>query len=99
MKNKYERLSRKEKKQAIVDFKNHSSKYKEAINKINRIKYISIAGFIFGILSFVFDIYFKNDIASFLLDACVVIFCLLSYKKCLNIINREVNHFLIQNKK
>lgn len=98
MKNKFERLSKEDKKKAIEDYKNFNEKQKNVVNSYTRIKILCIAGLIFSLLSFGFDIYMKGDIFQYLCDGFLLIACLLAFYKFRDWYYKDINRYLINEK-
>lgn len=99
MKNKYQRLDKAGKKQARLDFKNSESNRNKIYEKGTRLKYISIAGFLYSIITFGFDLYYGGLVWNYILDAVLLIFCFAAYFAISNILDREINKYLINRDK
>lgn len=95
MKNKYQRLSKEEKKQARMDFKNSEFNQNKIYEKGNRLRIFGIIGMIYAILSFGIDFLYKGDIWNFILDAALLIFCLVAFIVIGDILDKQINKYLI----
>lgn len=75
MKNKYQRLSKEEKKEAIKEYRAESEKNTDFIHQINKMFVLGIIGAIYGVLAVAFDfIYPQTKIWSYIVDNIVLIF-------------------------
>lgn len=95
MKNRYQRMTKEEKKELRLEYKKHHADLKK---KINRVFIIAVFGIIYGIAMFVFD-YYRDavDIWSWIIDGFLMIFCVgLFVYAYNNILLREYNRFAIQ---
>ena len=99
MRNKYQRLSKEEKKQARLDYKNSEYNQNKIYEKGNRLRIFGIIGMIYATLSFAIDFLYKGDIWNFLLDAALLIFCLIAYLVISDILDKQINKYLIERDK
>lgn len=99
MKNKYQRLSKEEKKIARLDFKNSEYNKNKIYEKGRRLRIFGIIGMIYALLSFGIDFLYKGDVWNFLLDGALLIFCLVTYLVFGDIIDRQINKYLIERDK
>ncbi len=95
MKNKYQRLSKEEKKQARKDFKNSEYNRNKIYEKGRRLRIFGIIGMIYALISFGIDFLYKGDVWNFILDAALLIFCLVTYIVFGDIIDKQINKYLI----
>lgn len=96
MRNKYQRLDKEGKKQARLDFKNSEYNKNKIYEKGNRLRIFGIIGMIYAVLSFGIDFLYKGDIWNFLLDAALLIFCLIAYLVISDILDKQINKYLIE---
>ncbi|MDE5630213.1 MAG: hypothetical protein K2G03_05925 [Bacilli bacterium] len=96
MRNKYQRLSKEGKKQARLDFKNSEYNKSKIYEKGNRLRIFGIIGMIYAVLSFGIDFLYKGDIWNFILDAALLIFCLIAYLVISDILDKQINKYLIE---
>ena len=96
MKNKFERLSKEEKKQAIKDY---GEKYPESLKGFNGMRIVGIFGLIYGSLMFAADLIWKElmhtSVWSFIIDGFLVVFCVVLLVARERYLNKLVNSFLI----
>lgn len=110
MKNKYERLSKLERKEAIKEYENANEKNKEIISRIKRLRGVGIIGVIYSSIMFILDFLkerrifdygfniFDNLIWNYLIDACLLIFCVVFIIKANNMLKEQVNSYLVGKK-
>lgn len=96
MKLKYQRLAKEEKQKIKSDF----LKTKESITyeKAHKIFVLSIIGIIVSIASFIFDVFFKSETFSFVLDGLLLIFSITFLIIMYNIKLNEINKYVINKK-
>lgn len=99
MKNKYERLSKQEKKLAIAEFKNSSKVNANICKKVKRLKVICIIGMIYAVISFIVDFYLTIRAWDFIIDGILLVFCLLFYIGSNSIFSNQINKYLIEKSK
>lgn len=111
MKNKFERLSRKEKKEAINEYKNASTHNEDILSRLNRLKGVGIIGIIYSIIMFTLDFLrehdifdygfntFDNIVLSYIIDASLLIICVFFLIKANQLLNTQVNKYLIEKTK
>lgn len=99
MKNKYQRLSKEEKKQARESYKQSSEVNANIYKKLNRLTIISILGIIYAIISFIVDFFLTKIIWDFVLDAVLLIFCLIFIIKSQSLLTEQISKYLISKKK
>lgn len=99
MKNKYQRLSKEDKKLARIDFKNSEYNVNKVYEKGQRLRIIGIIGMIYALLSFGIDFLYKGDIWNFILDGALLVFCFITYLVFGDIIDRQINKYLIERDK
>ena len=95
MKNKYQRLSSDEKKQARLDYRDSNEINGNIYKKLNRLTIISTIGIVYSILSFVIDLFLTKIVWDFVIDAVLLIFCLIFIIKSQSLLSEQVNKFLI----
>ncbi len=96
MKNKYQRLSKEEQKQARLDFKSSEENHNKLYERLTRVRAIGMFGILYSILSFFYDFYSQAEIYIFIIDGFLLIFCLIFIIKATELRNRQVNQFLIK---
>ena len=97
MKNRYERLTKEEKKQVYKDFRNESEKNDKYAGVLNRMLVCGTLGFIYGVVSIISDIFLLHAaVWAYLVDAIVIIFTFyLIFQR--NAIKKGVlNNYIIQ---
>lgn len=99
MKNKYQRLSKDEKKQARIDFKHSEYNQNKIYEKGNRLKIFGIIGMIYAVINFGIDFLYDGDIWNFILDAALLIFCLVAFIVIGDILDKQINKYLIERDK
>lgn len=99
MKNKYERLNKIEKKDAIKNYKESSESNANIYKKFNRLRVICVIGILYSIISFVVDFYLTNNSFDFVMDGILLIFCLIIFISCNRMLGNQINNYLIKNKK
>lgn len=99
MKNKYQRLNKEEKKQARIDFKNSEYNQNKIYEKGNRLRIFGIIGMIYAIINFGIDFLYDGDIWNFILDAALLIFCLIAFIVIGDILDKQINKYLIERDK
>ena len=94
MKNRYQRMTKEEKKQLRSEYKAHHAELKK---RLNRVGIISIFGIVYGAAMFAFD-YYRNavDIWSWIIDSLLIIVCVFLYVQSQTMLLREYNRFAIQ---
>lgn len=99
MKNKYERLTSEERREAHDNFKNSEDNKNKVFEKLTRLKVIGMFGFIYGIIAFVADVLLGSKVWMYIYDAVVVVISFVAYYKSKQMRNRLVNSYLINNMK
>lgn len=111
MKNKFERLSKKERKEAIKEYTNSSEHNAQVMSRVKRLRIVGIIGVIYSLVMFVFDFLkergtfdyglsvFDNIFLNYLIDGCLLIFCAIFIIKANLLIKEQVNKYLIEKKK
>lgn len=111
MKNKFERLGKKERKEAIKEYTNSSDHNASVMSRIKRLRVVGIIGAIYSLVMFVFDFLkergtfdyglsvFDNILLNYLIDGCLLIFCAIFIIKSNLLIKEQVNKYLIEKKK
>ena len=96
MKNKYQRLTKAEKKQAVKDFRAASEKNNNYMKTLTRMKVYGILGLIYGIAAILSDVFILNAaVWAYLVDGVVIIFSLYLLIQRNTIKTAVVNNFLI----
>lgn len=112
MKNKFERLSREDRKKAIEEFRNVDDKNNNLISRLKRLRIIGIIGIVYATLVFLMDFLNEKEIINFginifgtqaivnyIIDACLLIFCVFFLVKSNQILKEQVNKYLIEKDK
>lgn len=99
MKNKYQRLSKEEKKSAKIEYKNSNATNANIYKKVKRLNIICIIGMIYAVLSFGIDFYLTIEVWDYILDSVLLIFCLLFYIGSNSILSNQINKYLIDKNK
>lgn len=94
MKLYYNSLIKEEKKVIKKDFLNEENLV--IYNKAKRLIFISIAGILFSIIFFFFDIYFKKGWVHYLIDALVFTFSAFALLFFRSIIINKINNYAIK---
>ena len=96
MKNKYQRLTKAEKKQAVKDFRAASEKNNNYMKTLTRMKVYGILGLIYGIAAILSDVFVLNAaVWAYLVDGVVIVFSLYLLIQRNTIKTAVVNNFLI----
>ena len=99
MKNKYQRLSREEKKQVVKDFRAESEKNNNYMGVLNRMLILGIIGLIYGIASMLGDIFFfKASVLAYIIDGIVIAFSVFLIVQHYRIKGAVLNYYLINPK-
>ena len=99
MKNKYQRLSREEKKQVVKDFRAESEKNNNYMGVLNRLLILGIIGLIYGIASMLGDIFFfKASVLAYIIDGIVIAFSVFLIVQHYRIKGAVLNYYLINPK-
>lgn len=109
MKNKFERLSKRERKEAIIEFQNVDEKNSNLIRRLKRLRLIGIIGIIYAVLMFLMDflnsqgiiefglnIFGTHALINYIVDACLLIFCVFFLVKANQILKEQVNKYLVE---
>ena len=96
MKNRYQRLSSSEKKEAKKRYAAVSEKNKKYLGTLNRMLILGIIGLIYGIGSTVFDVFILSvPVYSYVVDAVIIIFSVFLITQKFGIESSTLNKFLI----
>ena len=99
MKNKYQRLSREEKKQVVKDFRAESKKNDDYMGVLNRMLILGIIGLIYGIASMIGDIFFfKASVLAYIIDGIVIAFSVFLIVQHFRIKGAVLNYYLVNPK-
>lgn len=95
MKNKFERLTKDEKKQAIAEYSNASDINADVVKRLKRVRVLTIIGIIYAIINFIYS--FLTDAApfEFILSAGTLIACVILFIKATSLMSNNVNKYLI----
>ena len=96
MKTKYERMNKDEKKKVHEAFKNDK---KDLAKKMNRMYILVYLGIIYGVFSFIYDLFISKSKLNYWLDIVVIVFCIIVYFILFNLKKRILNNYVIKNKK
>lgn len=100
MKNKYKRLSKRERKMAREQYKVASTSNKNLYIRCVRIQIVSILGIVYSFINIGLDFYYHiSNIWGYAIDGILLIFCVFFLLKANDILVSEVNRFLIDKKK
>ncbi|MCH5166610.1 MAG: hypothetical protein J1F35_01835 [Erysipelotrichales bacterium] len=111
MKNRYERLTRQEKHEAIEEYKNSNEHNKALYTRLTRLRGIGIIGIIYSILMFTLDFLkeqgifdygfntFGNVVLNYIIDAVLLILCFVFVLKAHQLLKEQVNKYLIEKMK
>ena len=96
MKNRFQRMTKAEKKQAVKDYIDADPNNKNYMSTLTRMKVLGIIGFIYGTLALLADIFILNvSIWTYLVDAIVMIFTVFLLVQRSRIYNGTMNAFVI----
>ena len=96
MKNRFQRLSKQEKKQAIKEYIAEDEQNKSYMSTLTRMKVLGIIGFIYGTLALLADIFILNvSIWTYFVDAIVMIFTVFLLVQRSRIFNGTMNAYVI----
>lgn len=97
MKNRFQRLSKQEKKQAVKEYIAEDPNNKNYMSTLTRMKVLGIIGFIYGTLALLADIFILNvSIWTYLVDAIVMIFTVFLLVQRSRIFNGTMNAYVIE---
>ncbi len=109
MKNRFERLSKSERKKAIEEFKNVDERNSNLVSRLKRLKLIGTIGIIYsvvifsmdflnsqGIIKFGLNIFGTHTLINYIVDACLLIFCVFFLVKANQILKEQVNKYLVE---
>lgn len=99
MKNKYARLTSKEKKALRREYMLQDKSKTLIYTKLRRVRLLGIIGLFYAILSFIYDFWFQSLVWSFVLDGLLLIFCLIFILKAGDMANSLLNRYLIDKNK
>lgn len=92
MKNKYERMSKEEKRELYNEYKNEKKVFVSKMEKMIILCYLGVG---YGILMFIYDFFYKKNTLSYVLDIVVFVFCLLALFKVISIKKELLNKFAL----
>ena len=96
MKNKYQRLTREEKKAAIKEYRSVSERNDNYIRILNRMLVLGIIGVVYGIVSVVTDFLFTfTSVFNYIVDGIVLIFSTFLIVNRNKIVRTAINNYLI----
>ena len=96
MKNKYQRLTREEKKAAIKEYRSVSERNDNYIRILNRMLVLGIIGVVYGIVSVVTDFIFTfTSVFNYIVDGIVLIFSTFLIVNRNKIVRTAINNYLI----
>jgi hypothetical protein len=99
MKNKYQRLTREEKKQVVKDFRAESEKNNNYMSVLNRMLILGIIGLIYGIASMLGDLFFfKASVLAYIIDGIVIAFSVFLIVQHFRIKGAVLNYYLVNPK-
>lgn len=93
MKNKYERMTKLEKREL---YKKYKEEKKIFVNKMEKMFILCFIGIGYGIIMFIYDFFFKKNAFSYVLDIVVFIFCLLALLKINSIKKDLLNKYALK---
>ena len=96
MKNKYQRMTKEEKKEIYLEFKKEK---KEFTKKMERMMSFCKLGIIFTIFATLFDIFAINEYKRAIVDGILMLFCILMLIKTNNVKVELLNKFSIEKDK
>lgn len=99
MKNKFERLSKEEQENAIEEYAEAREQNKIVVKKVKNLRVLSIAGIIYSVLSFAFDVLTNAKVFFYIFDGCLLVTCVFLFIKSKDLLHANVNEFLISKKK
>ena len=96
MKNKYQRLSREEKKKAIKEYRSVSPKNDNFIHTINKMFVLGIIGTIYSVVAIAYDFMYPNTkIWNYIVDNIVLIFSIFLIIQRNKFLRITINNYLI----
>lgn len=99
MKYKYDTLTKEEKNNLTLEFKESNDENKNFYKKINKIKIISYIGIAYSIIMMIIDFLFDMSLINKILDSLLLIFCILFLIKTNDILRMKLTKYLIKKKK
>lgn len=98
MKTKFQRMSYKEKKEAIKQFKNSTPQNKNLYNAIVRLKIIGLFGTVYSIFLFVLNFIQHSKAVDYVIAGVVAIASVIFLKTSYDFLYKSVNNYIIKNK-
>lgn len=103
MKNRYQRMTKEEKKALRKEYRETK---KSMASRLFRIKFLGVFGELYGIGSFIFDMFFYKNVSgqnpsvwNYIIDGFLVVFCVVLLVAGFDISGKEYNRFAIQKNK
>lgn len=93
MKTKYERLSKIEKKELYLKYKNEKP---DIAMKMRNMFIVCCIGIIYSLAMFVYDFFYKHNKISFILDSIILLFCIIILFKTFNTKKELLNKYLLK---
>lgn len=96
MKNKYERMSKEEKKEVYKEYKLNKKEFSSKMEKMFILCYVGIG---YAILMFIYDFFYKKSTVSYILDIVVFVFSIIALLKVVSIKKDLLNKFVLNKDK
>lgn len=96
MKTKYERMTKLEKKELYQEYKKEKNTFAQKMEKMFILCYLGIG---YGLITFIYDFFYKKSTVSYILDIIVFIFCLLALLKIISIKKQLLNKYALEKDK
>ena len=97
MKNKFQRMTKQERKELVKSYRSESDKNNRYMHLLNRMLVFGTIGFIYGLIMIIFDIFIWDvSIWNYLVDAIVMIFTAFLIVQRNNIYVATLNAYAIE---
>ncbi len=93
MKSKYERMSKKEKKDLYNSYKLEK---KDIAKKMNNMFFICYFGIVYSILVFIYDFFYKHSRVNYILDIFIFVFSLVTLLKMYSVKKDLLNNYALK---
>lgn len=99
MKNKFQRLTKEEQKQAIEEYISIREQNGIVVKKLKNLRIISILGIIYSLLSFVWEILGNSKYIYYLFDGILLVMCVVFFIQSKKMLESYVNEYLVNKQK
>lgn len=93
MKSRYERMSKKEKKDL---YNNYKLEKKDIAKKMNNMFFICYFGIVYSLLVFIYDFFYKHSRVNYILDILIFVFSLVALLKMYSVKKDLLNNYALK---